>query len=93
MDTCVFVQSPDGTELVNAALPVLEGRNLMDLRDAHGQAAIREQIATVMKEGSAWLECYWYHPGDNTLARKLTYARQVQAGQETLIVGSGIYME
>ena len=36
---------------------------------------------------------YWYHPGDNTPARKLTYARKVQAGNETLIVGSGIYME
>jgi len=93
MDTYVFVQSPDGTELVNAALPNLEGRNIMDLRDAHGNAVIREQIATVMKEGRAWLEFYWFHPGDNTPARKLTYARKVQAGQEILIVGSGIYME
>jgi len=93
MDTYVFVQSPDGTELVNAALPSLEGRNIMDLRDAHGKAVIREQIATVMQEGCAWLEFYWYHPGDNTPARKLTYARKVQAGNETLIVGSGIYME
>lgn len=93
MDTYVFVQSPDGTELVNAALPSLEGRNLIDLRDVHGKAVVREQIAAVMKEGSAWLEFHWYRPGDNTPARKLTYARKVEAGPEVFIVGSGIYTE
>jgi signal transduction histidine kinase len=93
MDTYVFVQSPDGTELVNPALPALEGRNLMDLRDARGKAVIQDQIAAVMKDGSAWLDFHWYRPGDNTPARKLTYVRKVQADQDTFIVGSGIYAE
>ncbi|QKT03571.1 cache domain-containing protein [Ectothiorhodospiraceae bacterium 2226] len=93
MDTYVFVQSPDGTELVNAGLPSLEGRNLLALRDAHGRPVIREQIDAVMRAGAAWREMYWYKPGDNTPARKLTYVRKVQAGPETFIVGSGIYSD
>ena len=32
MDIYVFVDQPDGVELVNAAFPSLEGRNLMDYR-------------------------------------------------------------
>ena len=93
MDTYVFVQSADGTELVNSAQPSLEGRNLMDLRDLQGNEVIRNQNAAAMKEGSAWLEIYWYKPGDNTPARKQTYVRKVQSDGETFIVGSGIYME
>lgn len=93
MDTYVFVDSSDGTELVNPAMPSLEGRNLMDLKDLQGNAVIRNQTAVAMKEGSAWLELHWYKPGDNTPARKLTFVQKVQSGQDTYIVGSGIYID
>jgi signal transduction histidine kinase len=93
MDTYVFVGTTDGTELVDAALPSLEGKNLIDTRDVKGKTVVQEEIAAAMKEGSAWTECYWYKPGQNTPARKLTYVRKVQSGQDTYIVGSGVYMQ
>jgi signal transduction histidine kinase len=93
MDTYVFVTSPDGTELVNPALPSLEGRNLIDLKDLKGNAVIRDEIAAVMKAGSAWLEMSWFKPGHNTPALKQTFVRKTQFGQDTYIVGSGIYTE
>jgi signal transduction histidine kinase len=54
---------------------------------------IREEIAAAMKSGSAWVDLYWYRPGTNMPARKPTYVRKVQHGQETYIVGSGLYPE
>lgn len=93
MDTYVFVQAADGTELVNPAHPMLEGRNLMELRDLRGREVVRDQIAAALEHGSAWLDVYWYRPGDNTPARKPTYVRKVEAGGETYVVGSGIYAE
>ncbi len=93
MDTYVFVDSTDGKELVNPAQPSLEGKILLDLKDLRGKAVVRDEIALAMKHGSAWQEYYWYKPGDNTPARKATYVRKVQAGKETYIVGSGIYLE
>jgi signal transduction histidine kinase len=93
MDTYVFVQSPIGTELVNPVQPSLEGKNLINLKDLKGNPVIRQQIAAAMKDGSAWLDIYWYKPGTNLPARKLTYVRKVQSGQQTFIVGSGLYME
>lgn len=93
MDTYVFVHDTEGTELVNAALPSLEGRNLLDLRDLRGRAVIPEQIAAVRSAESAWLEGSWYKPGDNTPAKKQTYVRKVQWGGKTWIVGSGIYTD
>ena len=93
MDTYVFVTGVDGIELVNAAMPTLEGRSLLDLKDLRGNTTVRDEIAIALKQGSAWLEGYWYRPGDNLPARKLTYVRKVQSGPDTFIVGSGIYTE
>jgi Cache domain len=93
MDTYVFVETTDGTELVNPAQPSLEGKNLFDVKDLTGMAAAQEEITAAMNKGSAWLEGTWYRPGDNTPARKQTYVRKVQSGENTYIVGSGFYVE
>lgn len=93
MDTYVFVTSPDGTELVNPAFPNLEGRNLIDLKDLKGKAVVREEIAAAMKDGSAWIDLYWDKPGQITPARKQTFVRKAQSGEDTYIVGSGLYLE
>lgn len=91
MDTYVFVEAPDGTELVNPAQPSLEGKNIMDLKDVNGKPVARTCISAALKEGSAWVDYYWYKPGSNTPARKQTYVRKVQSGGSTYIVGSGFY--
>jgi signal transduction histidine kinase len=65
----------------------------MSLKDLRGKAVVEEEIAVATRDGSAWLECYWYKPGENRPARKQTYVRKVQAGKDTYIVGSGIYIE
>jgi quercetin dioxygenase-like cupin family protein len=91
MDTYVFVQRPDGTELVNPAQPSLEGQNLIDLKDLKGNPAVRDEIALALKEGSGWLDCRWYRPGDNTPALKQTFVRKAQFHDEVYIVGSGLY--
>lgn len=93
MSTYVFVQSPEGVELVNPAHPNLEGRNLIDLKDLKGKPVIRLQNEAAMKQGSAWLEHYWYTLGDNTPALKQTFVRKVEHDGVIYIVGSGIYMK
>jgi signal transduction histidine kinase len=93
MDTYVFVNTPDGMELVNAAQPSMEGKNIIDLKDVKGKALVQDYIAAAMKDGSAWVEYYWYKPGDNTPVRKQAYVRKVQSGEDTYLIGSGLYME
>lgn len=58
LDTYVFVDSPDGTELVNGAQRSLEGKNIIDLKDLNGKALARDYIAAAMKDGSAWVDYY-----------------------------------
>ena len=91
METYVFVEDLNGNELVNPAQPSLEGRNLLDVKDLRGKLLVREYIDAAMKQGSAWVDYYWYKPGDNTPTLKHAYVRLVRHGAETYIVGSGYY--
>ena len=93
MDTYVFVQATDGTELVNAAQPSLEGKNLIDVRDVNGKPVAQELIATATKNGSGWVGYYWYRPGSNEPALKRSFVRMVQSGEKTYVVGSGFYKD
>jgi signal transduction histidine kinase len=93
LDTYVFVDSPQGIELVNGVQPSMEGKNLIDLKDVHGKFVAREYIDNAMKNGSAWVYYYWYRPGENTPSLKNTYVKKVQHGTETYIVGAGLYVE
>ena len=93
MDTYVFVDTPEGVEVVNPGQPSVEGKNLMGVTDLKGKAVMNEYIALAMKDGSGWVDYYWYKPGQNTAARKLAYVRKVQSGQDTYIVGSGFYVD
>lgn len=93
MDTYVFVDTPDGTELVNGGQPSLEGRNILDLEDLNGKKLAREYIAAAMEHGDAWVGYTWYRPGSNEPARKQTRVRKVESGGKTYIVGSGFYVD
>ena len=73
--------------------PVWKEKNLIDMKDVRGKAVVRECIGAAMKDGSAWVDYYWYKPGQNSPAHKLTYVRKVQSGPDIYIVGSGFYME
>lgn len=53
----------------------------------------QEYIAAAMKSGAAWVEYYWYKPGQNAPARKQAYVRKVSSGSDTFIVESGVYLE
>jgi quercetin dioxygenase-like cupin family protein len=93
MDVYVFVDNTDGVELVNPGHPSIEGRNLMLLADANGKFAAREYIDAAIKNNSAWVEYYWYKPGANEPTLKQTYVRKVRFGEETYVLGAGLYIE
>lgn len=91
MDTYVFVVALNGTEYVNPAFPGLEGRNLLDYKDAAGNFLVRQMIEKTEKTGSAWVEYYWPRPGSAEQVEKRAYVRRAVVDGEVLIVGAGLY--
>lgn len=90
-ETYVFVYDTNGNELVNPGQRSLEGKNILNMKDINGKFVIRDSIDAAMKSGSAWVEYYWFKPGENGPARKHTFVKKVQVGSSIYIVGSGFY--
>jgi len=92
-DTYVFVDNPDGIELVNPAFPEIEGTSLLDYKDPEGKYFTRELISLALNKGSGWVNYLWPRPGQSAPSRKHTYAKKAQFGDEVYIVGVGTYLQ
>jgi signal transduction histidine kinase len=91
MDTYVFVVALSGVEYVNPAFPNLEGRNLLDYKDAAGNYLVKEMIDKTENATNAWVEYYWPRPGSGEAVKKQAYVRRVSVDDEIMIIGAGLY--
>src|SRR5262245_51554911 len=92
--TYVFVDDIKGTVLVNPPSPEIEGKNLIDFKDAKGNALIREFIKVAETKGSGWVDYWWPRPGEDKPSKKRSYVKRAKMPNGTLvIVGAGIYSE
>lgn len=89
--TYVFVDDLRMVSRVNGPRPQLEGRNVMDLKDASGRAFHREWLKLLETADSAWVSYLWPRPGHARPSRKWTFIRKVAAPGETYVVGAGVY--
>jgi signal transduction histidine kinase len=92
LDSYIFVLNEQGQTLVDPAFPTMAGRDLSQFQDAVGFYAMRELIKKLARADEAWVQYLWPKPGSAVTSRKLVYARRVEAGGETLIVGSDFFL-
>jgi cytochrome c len=57
--TYVFVDDINGNVLVNPPSPEIEGKNLIDWKDAKGKELLREFIKVAKSKGSGWVDYWW----------------------------------
>jgi cytochrome c len=90
--TYVFVDDMNGIVLVNPPSPEIEGKNLIDWKDAKGKALIREFIKIAQTKGSGWVDYWWPKPGEDKPSKKRSYVKKAKLPNgTTVIVGAGIY--
>ncbi len=93
-ETYVFVDDMNGTALVNPPAPEIEGKKLIDMKDAKGKAFVREFIETAKTKGSGWVDYWWPKPGEDKPSKKISYIKKAKMPNgEMVIVGAGIYVE
>jgi signal transduction histidine kinase len=92
-DTYVFVLDENGVELMNAAFPTLEGRNVIDYKDAKGNYFVREFIQIAKTKGSGWVDYPWPKPGDAEKSQKSAYVKKVMLNGKMIIVCAGLYLD
>ena len=92
-DTYVFVIADNGVELVNAAFPKLEGRNVIDYKDADGNYFVKEFINVAKNKGHGWVDYQWPKPGDVEKSQKSTYVRKAMVDGKMVVVCAGLYLD
>ncbi len=92
-DTYVFVIAEDGVELLNAAFPKLEGRNVIDYKDADGNYFVREFRNVAKNKGHGWVDYLWPKPGDVDKSHKSTYVRKAMLDGKMVVVCAGLYLD
>ena len=89
-DGYFFLYSYDGTVLMHPRQPELQGRMLMDMRDAQGQPAIRMMIDKA-RAGGGFVEYTWSKPSTRQQSPKLAYVTGLD--RWGWMIGTGVYTD
>ncbi len=89
-DIYVFVDTPEGVEILNPAFPEVDGQDLSGLQMEDGRYIVREYIAKAMV-GSGWTEYQWPRPGETAPVDKLTFTHRATLDGAPVVVGAGYY--
>ena len=92
-DTYVFVIDKNGVELMNAAFPKLEGRNVSGYQDAKGNYFVKEFIEVASTKGSGWVDYPWPKPGDVEKSHKSAFVKKAMIDGEMVVVCAGLYLD
>jgi cytochrome c len=89
--TYIFVLDMKGIDVFHPVHPDLQGKSIIDMKDANGKAFIQEMVEIAKTKGSGWVEYIWPKPGETEPSKKMTYIKKVKTGNDTFIVGAGYY--
>ncbi|MEM6848221.1 MAG: cache domain-containing protein [Pseudomonadota bacterium] len=86
-----FIVDLDGTMLMHAAKPELDGRNLYDLEDPAGNFLFQDMAAAVRESGGGEVRYMWPMAGRDEPVQKISYVMGVPGWD--LYVGTGVYVD
>ena len=89
-DGYIFILDENGTVVAQPIKPELEGKNLLQLKDANGVLFVAKLVEMAKKHKKGFMSYMWYQPSTKKTAEKLAYVEYVEGVHQ--IVGSGIYM-
>ncbi len=86
-----YMYKMDGTCLLLPTNPELEGKNLLNIKDAVGTKIIKKAINILKRKDKAFDSWYWYKPGKKTMEKKIGYFRWFKPLD--IYIGSAFYVE
>ena len=84
-----FIYAADGQNILLPGKPELEGKNLIEMKDANGKLLVRDLLAIARSGGGAY-DYMWLKPGDATPSLKLSYVEQIPGWN--WMIGTGFHV-
>jgi cytochrome c len=88
----VFAYAPDGTVLLNPAVPAREGKAYPGETDKKGKLFHEALLNTAKSKGSGWVDYWLPKPGEKEPSQKWSYVKAVNT-EGMALVGAGFYPE
>ena len=85
----IYVQDMQAKMICHATNPRLNGKDLVDLKDADGKRFSKEMVELVKTKRNGWVNYRWVNPVTKQIEKKSSYVERLH----NLIVGAGIYRE
>ncbi|MCD6584265.1 MAG: cache domain-containing protein [Desulfobacteraceae bacterium] len=87
-----FISRLDGVAILFPGKPELEGANLLDVQDTHGQYIIKDLIEIAGKSGEGFYEYLWTKPGAAGMDfKKISFIKRFEAFD--WLIGTGLYVD
>lgn len=83
----IAVLDLNGVMLAHGANPKLVGKSLLDIKDVHGKAFVREQVEVAKNKGSGWVDFEWVNPVSKKMEPRSVYLERM----DDYFVLSGVY--
>ena len=83
----IAVLDLNGVMLAHGANPKLIGKSLLEIKDVHGKAFVREQVEVAKIKGSGWVDFEWVNPVSQKMEPRSTYLERTG----DYFVLSGVY--
>jgi len=88
----LFITADDGTEVLFADRPELEGQNLLHMLDVDGRPVVQDLLRIGREQGAGFYRYRWTKPGaEGSNHPKLTYVRRFEPFG--WVIGTGLYEE
>lgn len=89
LDGYYFIYDMNGVNLMHPSLPSLEGKNLINMKDANGKKLIKEGVENLQKFSAIENEWLWVRKKGEKAQRKFGYMRVFR--ELDIFVGTGRY--
>ena len=86
-----FIYDFDCVNVAHGTQKNLQGQNLYDYQDSHGNYVIRELVDVVQSSGSGYYDYYWNNPVTDSEEPKKAFVYKIPG--INYFIGSGVYFE
>ncbi|MCD4771887.1 MAG: cache domain-containing protein [Bacteroidales bacterium] len=85
-----FIYDFDANNVAHATQPDLQGQNLYDYQDSHGNYVIRDMIEITKNNDSGFYNYFWNNPTTGNEEAKLAFVKKIPGID--YFIGSGVYL-
>jgi signal transduction histidine kinase len=85
----IFVEDFDGTNLAFGGIPMLVGRNVMEMKTPDGVFLAKELIQIAKTKGEGWFDYRWLNPKTRKIQAKSSFVKKIP--NVNAFVGCGYY--